>query len=72
MARKVDFQSGEDLDAVFEIINEDLFEEDEDLEQQMSAVVLDIQENTQDTGFKCDFCKKVCKSKQCLSRHKKF
>ena len=64
MAGKVEFQSGEDLDAVFEIINEDLFEEDEDLEQLMSAVVLDIQENTQDTGFKCDFCEKVCKSKQ--------
>ena len=71
MAGKVEFQYGEDLDAVFEIINEDLFEEDEDLEQQMSAVVLDIQENSQDTGFKCDFCEKVCKSKRgCLSRHK--
>ena len=70
MAGKVEFQSGEDLDAVFEIINEDLFEEDEDLEQLMSAVVLDIQENTQDTSFKCDFCEKVCKSKRGLSRHK--
>ena len=39
MAGKEDFLSGEDLDAVFEVINEDLFEEDEYLEQQMSAVV---------------------------------
>ena len=70
MAGKEDFLSGEDLDAVFEVINEDLFEEDEYLEQQMSAVVLDIEVITQDTGFKCNFCEKLCKSKQGLSRHK--
>ena len=58
MAGKEDFLSGEDLDAVFEVINEDLFEEDEYLEQQMSVVVLDIEVNTQDTGFKCNFCEK--------------
>ena len=29
MAGKEDFLSGEDLDAVFEVINEDLFEEEE-------------------------------------------
>lgn len=70
MANAEDFFSGEDLDVVFELIERDLFEENEELERDLAAVVTSIEETHDKVVFRCDFCEKICKSKQGLSRHK--
>lgn len=55
-----DFLFGDDFDAIFEALYED-----EDFQHYLEAVVQEVQNE----GVTCQFCTKICKCKQGLSRH---
>lgn len=57
---RTDFLFGHDFDAIFEALHED-----EDLEDYLEAIV----EEVQNEGVTCQYCTKICESKQGLSRH---
>jgi hypothetical protein len=58
-----DYLVGDDLDAILALIEEDTHEENEQFVTEVDALVQELSEPTPDTGFPCDICDKVCKSK---------
>ena len=70
MAYQEDFLCGEDFDAILEAIENDILIEDEQLHAEVTQVVNEIEEEPSVSGFKCEKCELVCKSKQGLSRHR--
>jgi len=71
MAASSDFVSGSDLDEIFELIDGGFLEDDDHFNQEVERFIAELPSDDQlSTGFACDKCGKVCKSKQGLSRHK--
>ena len=69
MAEKDDFLVGSDLEAVLDLIEEDLFNEDEEFSTYFNDIVKSNEEASLEKKFGCTLCEKICKSKQGLSRH---
>ena len=70
MAGKVDFYSGETLEAILAAMEDNLFEQDEDITAQIDEVVEAMEENQPVCRFSCDQCDKICKTQRGLRRHK--
>ena len=64
-----DYFMGDDLDAILDLIEEDIPEENEEFFSEVNAVIDELSQPTLVNGFPCEFCDKVCKSKRGLSRH---
>ena len=64
-----DFYAGEDLEAILAAIDEDILDKDGEFNAEINSLLVNIEEEPSQSGFKCDTCEKVCKSKQGLSRH---
>ena len=64
-----DYLMGDDLDAILDLIEEDIPEENEEFLSEVNAVIDELSEPPPPNGFPCVFCDKVCKSKRGLSRH---
>lgn len=62
---EVDFE--ENLDEILDFLDEDFFSTDDTCSSHLEDIVQEVE--TEIKSFKCDFCDKVCKSKQGLSRH---
>ena len=60
---------GDDLDAILDLLEEDIPEENEDFVSQVNAVVAELSEPMPAAGFPCIHCDKVCKSRRGLTRH---
>lgn len=70
MARHAeDYLYGDDLDAVLTVIDADFYENDDDFDAELKALIDDIPNDQSKSGFKCDFCDKVCITKRGLTRH---
>lgn len=52
-------------------IEEDIFNEDENLSSEIEKLLIEIEEEPAVDGYKCGYCEKICKSKQGLTRHQK-
>ena len=70
MAGKVDFYSGETLEAILAAMEDNLFVQDEDITAQIDEVVEAMEENQPVCRFSCDQCDKICKTQRDLRRHK--
>ena len=64
-----DFYAGEDLEAILAAIDEDVWDKDDEFNAEINSLLVNIEEEPSQSGFKCDMCEKVCKSKQGFSRH---
>ena len=64
-----DFLTGEDLDAVFDLLDADILSEDANLNADIDIVVADIPDSAVKPPFPCSLCSKVCLAKRGLSRH---
>ena len=64
-----DFSAGEDLEAILAAIDEDILDKDGEFNAEINSLLVNIEEEPSQNGFKCGTCEKVCKSKQVLSRH---
>ena len=64
-----DFYAGENLEAILAAIDEDVWDKDDEFNAEINSLLVIIEEEPSQSGFKCDMCEKVCKSKQGLSRH---
>ena len=64
-----DFYAGENLEAILAAIDEDILDKDGEFNAEINSLRVNIEEVPSQSGFKCDTCEKVCKSKQGLSRH---
>ena len=64
-----DFYAGEDLEAILAAIDEDILDKDGEFNAEINSVLVNIEEEPSQRGFKWDTCEKVCKSIQGLSRH---
>ena len=60
---------GDDLDAVLQAIDEDVFEQDPVLSAEVDRDISEIPTEPFNKSFTCSFCTKVCVSKRGLSRH---
>lgn len=69
MAAMEDFVAGDDLDAIFNVIEEDLLFENHEFITEMDDMVGEIAEVQPASGFTCDRCPKICKTKRGLTRH---
>ena len=69
MACQEDFYVGEDLEAILAAIDEDIWDNDDGFNAEIDSLISDIEKEPSQIRFKCEKCKKVCKSKQGLSRH---
>ena len=67
---KDDFLYEDDLDAILEIIDADMFQNDEDRESEIVTCIKNLP-SRENCSLKCEFCPKVCLSKAGLSRHEK-
>ena len=67
---KDDFLYKDDLDSVLAIIDADMFENDEDMESEIVTFIKNLP-SRENCAFKCEFCPKVCLSKEDSSRHEK-
>ena len=66
MAYLEDFYTGEDLKAILEAIDEDIWDKDIELTAEVDVLIWEIEEEPSKSGFKCEKCEKSCKSKQVL------
>ena len=64
-----DFYAGEDLEAILAAIDEDVWDKDDEFNAEINSLPVNIEEEPSQSGYKCDMCGKVCKSKQGFSRH---
>ena len=64
-----DFLTGEDLDAVFDILDADILSEDANLNADIDIVVADFPDSAVKPPFPCSLCSKVSLTKRGLSRH---
>ena len=64
-----DFYAGEDLEAVVAAIDKDVWDKDDEFNAEINSLLVNIEEEPSQSGFKCDMCEKVCKSKQGFPRH---
>ena len=64
-----DFLTGADLDAVFDLFDADILNEDANLNADVDIVVADIPDSSVKPSFPCGVCSKVCLTKRGLSRH---
>ena len=72
-ALEADFLVGEELEELFVLLDGGFLDEDVDFNAEIDSMVKEVadseEENT--SGFKCDLCRKVCKSERGLARHQK-
>ena len=66
MACQEDVYVGEDLEAILAAIDEDIWDNDDGFNAEIDSLISDIEKEPSQIGFKCEKCKKVCKSKQGL------
>ena len=59
---------GDDFDAVLDIIEADMLQNDEELRLEMDCLASRVT-SEKDYSYKCQFCTKVCISKEGLLRH---
>ena len=59
-----DFYAGEDSEAILAAIDEDVWDKDDEFNAELNSLLVNIEEEPSQSGFKCDMCEKVCKSKQ--------
>ena len=59
---------GDDFDAVLDIIEADMLQNDEELQLEMDCLASRVT-SEKDSNYKCQFCTKVCISKEGLLRH---
>ena len=64
-----DFYAGENLEAILAAIDDGILDKDGEFNAEINSLLVNIEEEPSQSGFKCDTCEKVCKSKQGLSRH---
>ena len=68
-ALEEDFLVGDDLDVILAMLEEDSPEEDQNFVADVNSIVEELSDVPPATGFACQFCKKICKSRRGLSRH---
>ena len=69
MAGMEDFYSGDDLDCILAVIEDDLLEKNEEITGEVNNVVEESVDIPPDKWFHCDQCDKVCKTIRGLTRH---
>ena len=69
MAYQEDFYTGEDLEAILEAIDKEIWDKDVEFTAEIDVLVWEIEEKPSRSGVKCEKCEKLCKSKQGLLRH---
>ena len=70
MAFQIDFNTGEDLEAIHEAIEEETWDKNvEEFTAEVDVFIREIEEEPSKSEFKCKKCEKLFKSKQGLLRH---
>ena len=64
-----DFYTGDDLDCILAVIEDDLLEKNEEITGEVNNVVGEIVDIPPDKWFHCDQCDEVCKTTRGLTRH---
>ena len=64
-----DFFTGDDLEAILDIIEGDFVEESEEFNADIGALLSDIDPESVAVNFPCEHCDKTCKTKRGLTRH---
>ena len=71
-ALEADFLVGEELEELFVLLDGVFLDEDVDFNAEIDSMVKEVADSEENTsGFKCDLCRKVCKSERGLARHQK-
>ena len=63
------FFTGDDLDCILDVIDEDFAEESEECNAELDELLSDISCDSTFVDISCNQCDKVCKTKRGLSRH---
>ena len=69
MTYQEDFYTGEDLEAILEAIDKEIWDKDVEFTGEIDVLIWEIEEKPSKTGFKCEKCEKLCKFKQGLLQH---
>ena len=68
-ALEADFLVGEELEELFVLLDGGFLDEDVDFNAEIDSMVKEVADSEENTsGFKCDLCRKVCKSERGLAR----
>ena len=69
MTYQEDFYTGEDLEAILEAIDKEIWDKHVEFTAEIDVLIWEIEEKPSKTGFKCEKCEKLYKFKQGLLRH---